>query len=145
MCFMLKTKDDHPPVDWQALAELIERGGLSARDHIILQKAYQNSQFAWFGYVDGKLMATAHAISDLTYSSYLSDVVVDPHYQGRGYGRQLMQTILDTLAPLGKVVIYSMPDKIEFYQNLQFHRLNSAMVYGPDNIIARLRQGNFID
>ncbi|MCU5774031.1 GNAT family N-acetyltransferase [Erwiniaceae bacterium BAC15a-03b] len=145
MGFILKTKDDNPPVNWQQLAEMIARAGLSARDPQILQRAYQHSQFVWFGYVDGKLMATAHAISDLTYTSYLSDVIIDPQYQGNGYGRQLMQAILEALSPFGKVVIYSMLDKIEFYQNLQFHRLNSAMVYAPDSIIKVLRNGKFID
>ncbi|MBP2167822.1 GNAT superfamily N-acetyltransferase [Erwinia toletana] len=145
MGFILKTKDDNPQVNWQQLAELIERAGLGTRDPQILQRAYQHSQFAWFGYIGDKLIATAHAISDLTYSSYLSDVVIDPLYQGHGYGRQLMQAILETLSPFGKVVIYAMLDKIEFYQHLQFHQLNSAMVYAPENVISRLRNGRFID
>ncbi|KOC92369.1 GNAT family N-acetyltransferase [Winslowiella iniecta] len=145
MSFVLLTQNDNPMVNWQELAELIEKAGLGARDITSLKRAYQHSQFSWFGFNEGKLMATAHAISDLTWSSYLSDVVIDPAFQGKGYGRQLMQSILDTLSPFGKVIIYAMLDKTEFYQHLNFHPLNTAMVYAPDNTIIRLRAGGFIN
>ena len=145
MSFIILTQHDSPRVNWQELAELIEKGGLSPRDVTRLKQAYQHSQYCWFGFIEGKLMATAHAISDLTYSSYLSDVVIDPAFQGKGYGRQLMQAIIDTLSPFGKIIIYSMLDKTEFYQHLNFHSLNTAMVHAPDDTLIRLHDGGFID
>ncbi|WLS80024.1 GNAT family N-acetyltransferase [Erwinia pyri] len=141
---VLSTNACEPAVDWQALADLIERAGLSQRDPEVLKRAYQHSQFVWFGYVRGKLMATAHAISDLTYASYLSDVIVDAAWQGQGYGGQLMEAIMKTLAPCGKVFIYSMPDKIGFYQKLGYASLTTGMIYAEGKALLRLQEKGFV-
>lgn len=131
-------------VDWLQLAALIERAGLSHRDPRTLQRAYQHSSFVWFGYVDGVLMATAHAISDMTWASYLSDVIIDVDYQGKGYGGQLMAAIMETLTPCGKVFIYSMPEKISFYQRLGFAELTTGMIYAQGEALLRLEEKGFI-
>ncbi|WP_424690989.1 GNAT family N-acetyltransferase [Erwinia sp.] len=141
---VLSTTDEKPKVNWQALADLIERAGLSRRDPQTLQRAYQHSQFVWFGYVDGKLMATAHAISDMTYASYLSDVIVDDSFQGKGYGGQLMAAIMESLAPCGKVFIYSMPDKISFYKKLGYAPLTTGMIYAEGTALLRLQEKGFV-
>lgn len=140
----LSTTSDSPRVNWQELADLIERAGLSRRDPEVLQRAYQHSQFVWFGYVDGRLMATAHAISDMTWASYLSDVIVDEAYQGKGYGGQLMAAIMASLAPCGKVFIYSMPEKISFYQKLGYASLTTGMIYAEGTALLRLQEKGFI-
>lgn len=141
---VLSTTFREPEVNWQALADLIERAGLSQRDPEVLKRAYHHSQFVWFGYVDGKLMATAHAISDRTYASYLSDVIVDAAWQGLGYGGQLMDSIMKTLAPCGKVFIYSMPDKISFYQKLGYASLTTGMIYAEGKALLRLQEKGFV-
>lgn len=141
---VLTTSYEKPDVDWQELAELIERAGLSRRDPHTLQRAYQHSQFVWFGYVDGKLMATAHAISDMTYASYLSDVIVDASFQGKGYGGQLMAAIMQALAPCGKIFIYSMPDKISFYKKLGYAPLTTGMIYAEGTALLRLQEKGFV-
>lgn len=141
---ILSTTTGVPAVNWQELAELIEGAGLSQRDPALLERAYRHSQFVWFGYVQGKLMATAHAVSDLTYVSYLSDVIVDEAYQGQGYGGQLMAAIMETLIPCGKVFIYSMPDKIGFYQKLGYASLTTGMIYAEGEALVRLQEKGFI-
>lgn len=60
------TNQNHETPDWQALATLIERAGLGARDLQEVERCYRNSTFCWYGFHEGKLVATAHAISDLT-------------------------------------------------------------------------------
>lgn len=73
-------------------------------------------------------MATAHAISDMTSVSYLAGIAIQPHFQGHSYGRQLMDHVMRYLAPLGKVFIYSVPDKLAFYKQYGFHDLTTGMV-----------------
>lgn len=116
MTITLFDKSAIEEVDWLALTALIAAGGLNQRDPLQVEQAWRNSTFCWFGYHNGELVATARAISDLTWASYVADIVVAPEMQGRGYGKQLMSDIVRTLLPFGKTFIYSVPEKTGFYQ-----------------------------
>ncbi|MFP7605336.1 GNAT family N-acetyltransferase [Serratia quinivorans] len=131
-------------VDWLQLAGLLETAGLGQRDPQVLQRVYQHSQFCYWGYLDGRLIATAHAISDMTSVAYLADVALHPDFQGRGLGRQLMDRVMQDLAPLGKVFIYSVPDKLEFYKKYHFHELTTGMVYADSAALERLQHNGYV-
>lgn len=135
---------NHCSISWQQLAELLEAAGLGKRDPQLMLQVYQNSQFCYFGSVNGELMATAHAISDMTSVSYLADVAIHPRFQGHGYDHQLMARVMQDLAPLGKVFIYSVPDKLTFYQKYGFHDLTTAMVYAAGTALERLQNGGYV-
>ncbi|MOA15368.1 Acetyltransferase (GNAT) family protein [compost metagenome] len=131
-------------VDWLQLAGLLETAGLGQRDPQVLQRVYQHSQFCYWGYLDGRMIATAHAISDMTSVAYLADVALHPDFQGRGLGRQLMDRVMQDLAPLGKVFIYSVPDKLEFYKKYHFRELTTGMVYADSAALARLQHNGYV-
>ncbi|EOI5718782.1 GNAT family N-acetyltransferase [Cronobacter dublinensis] len=141
---LIMTRDNIGNPDWQALATLIERAGLGARAPHEVERSYTHSTFCWYGFYGGKLIATAHAISDLTWSSYVADIVVDPDYQGRGFGNQLMDDILETLLPFGKVFIYAVLDKVSFYKKYQFRELTSGMVCASDEKLFKMYQQGYI-
>ncbi|MCC3705302.1 GNAT family N-acetyltransferase [Rouxiella badensis] len=144
MSFKIYSNDSIGSVDWQRLADILELSGLNKRDLQSLQRGFEHSQFRYLGYCDGKLIATARAISDLTSASYLSDVAIHPDYQGRGFGKLLMQRIMQDLAPFGKVIIYAVPDKIEFYKRFSFHPLLTAMTYAEGDALTRLSSNGYI-
>lgn len=142
--FTLARNDEITSVDWQQLSRLLELCGLNKRPPEILQRAFEQSQFRYLGYYDGELVATARAISDLTYASYLCDVAVHPNYQGRGWGKVLMEQVMHDLAPLGKVFIYSVPEKMDFYQRHSFHPLLTAMVHVDEQALPALISAGYI-
>lgn len=131
-------------IDWQQLCELLAAAGLGKRDPQVMLKVYQNSQFCYWGFIEGELMATAHAISDMTSVAYLADVAIHPRFQGHGYGRQLMDCVMRDLAPLGKVFIYSVPDKLAFYKRYGFHDLTTGMVYAEGVALERLQNSGYV-
>lgn len=142
--FTLISNDEITTVDWQKLATLLEAGGLNRRPLETLQRAFEQSQFRYLGYCGGELVATARAISDFTSVSYLCDVAVHPYYQGRGWGKALMERVMQDLAPLGKVFIYAVPDKMDFYQRLNFHPLLTAMVHVDEKALPVLISSGYI-
>lgn len=141
---VIQDKAAHDSIDWSALAELIADGGLGQRDTALLEQAFRHSTFCWFGFHNGQLVAVARAISDLTWCSYLADVVVAPSLQGQGYGRQLMQQICNALLPYGKIFIYSVADKTGFYQHYGFELLTTGMVCSSQQGMDKMREQGYI-
>ena len=137
---ILKGKEHVDSVDWLTVAETIAAAGLNQRDVALVERAFRHSTFCWFGYENGQLIAVARAISDLTWCSYLADVAVHPRCQGKGYGQQLMRAVSDELRPYGKIFIYSVVDKIDFYRRFGFEMLATGMVCASEETIARMRE-----
>lgn len=98
-------------VDWRRVRTIVAEAGLNERDVQQLEQAFLHSTFCWFGYEHGQLIAVARAISDCTWSSYLSDVAIVPDRQGQGYGQQLMLAIREQLLPFGKSLSMRWPIK----------------------------------
>lgn len=144
MAITLYDKSAIEHVDWQEVAALLAAGGLNPRDPALVEQAWRNSAFCWFGYHEGKLVATARAISDLTWASYAADIVVAPEMQGRGYGKQLMISIVNTLLPFGKIFIYSVPEKTGFYQQYGFRFLTTGMVCATSETLFKMEQSGYI-
>ncbi|UHQ21505.1 GNAT family N-acetyltransferase [Lysobacter sp. 5GHs7-4] len=59
-----------------------------------LRRALDHS-LSYRGYVDGELVAFARAVTDQATFAYLADVFVLPSQRGRGYGRAIVQALMD--------------------------------------------------
>lgn len=73
-------------IDWQRLCELLKAAGLGKRDPHTLRRVYQHSQFCYWGFIGDKLIATAHAISDLTSVAYPPTWRSIRAFRGRDWG-----------------------------------------------------------
>lgn len=118
-------------VDWNELAQLIERAGLGARTTGVLERAFRGSFVVCFLYQDSKLIGAGRAISDGATSSAIYDVVIAPDHQGRGHGKRILQEILGRL-PSRSVLLVSVPKEIGFYEKAGFKILKTAMLKHED-------------
>lgn len=93
----------------------------------IAQRGLDNSSFVICAYHGEILVGIARLISDGGYVNFISDVIVDPDFQGVGVGRELVKIILDylknSLEKGEKVAVYLMSakEKEPFYQKLGFN------------------------
>ena len=75
---------------------------------------------------DEKAVGVARLLWDRGYVAFLSDVIVDPAYQGRGIGRRLVETVIqrikDDMKPGYKVklTLNSAKGKEPFYEKFGF-------------------------
>jgi ribosomal protein S18 acetylase RimI-like enzyme len=82
---------------------------------------------AWDG---DRLIGFSRAISDGIYRATIWDVVIDPHYQGAGLGRKLVETVLmhPHVNRVEKVYLVTTHQQ-SFYERIGFERnTNTTMV-----------------
>lgn len=88
----------------QAVVELWRRCELTVPwnnpNQDIDRKLAHSPKHFWVGHVDGKLMASVMFGYD-GHRGSVNYLAVDPHYQGRGYGREFMNRIEEELKNWG--------------------------------------------
>ena len=77
-------------------------------------------------WIEKKIVGFGRALSDETFRSVLWDIVIDQNYQGKGYGKIIVNAILESKSVKNTNKIYLMTtNKKEFYNQLDFKEVNS--------------------
>ena len=79
---------------------------------------------AWEGDL---LVGIARSVSDYSYCTYLSDLVVRKSHQKQGIGTQLIK-FTQAAAPMATVILLSAPAAVEYYPHIGMERHNSAWI-----------------
>ena len=91
-----------------------------------IKLAMEHTLFRVSFYDGEKVIAMARMIGDMGLNYYVKDVVVRPEYQGKGYGKMLIQELMKFINDNGIkdteifVELCAAPDKISFYEQFGF-------------------------
>ena len=102
----------------------------------IAKKGLENSLYVVCVYNGEELIGMARVIGDGYTCFYIQDVLVNPEYQGRGIGKEIMKRILNYLKDVDKTAIIglmSSKGKESFYEKFGFIRRPNED-YGPGMI-----------
>lgn len=127
-------------VDWEALSALYQAAPLGNKSAAHLQKVFSNSMFRCFAYEAGQLLAAGRALADGGDCAYLCDIAVLLSHQGRGLGKQVVRQLLAATQGHRKVILYAVPGREDFYRQLGFMRMQTAMALF-DNPQLQLERG----
>lgn len=98
------------------------------RDKKIVKEALKNSLYCICVYDKKELIGFGRIIGDKTIFLYLQDIMVNPKYQGKGIGTQIIENILNKIEsykeinPDIKVYLCASKDKESFYERFGFIR-----------------------
>lgn len=93
-----------------------------------LRRAHLGSS-AWVGAraPDGRLVATARAVSDGAKHAWIYDVGVDPEWRGRGVGKALLRLLLDHPRVRGAAMVHLRTrDAHDFYRPFGFEEVDPS-------------------
>jgi len=77
-------------------------------------------------WINKKIVGFGRALSDGIFRSVLWDIVIDQNYQGKGYGKLIVNALLESKSVKNTQKIYLMTtNKKYFYSQLDFHEVNS--------------------
>ena len=127
-----------PPIN--AYYELFQTTGWSFRRPLtreVLAIALVKSWYCLFVWDGDKLVGTGRICTDGLLHAIIYDVIVNPDYQRRGIGKQIMERLVQKCidAQIGSIQLFSAKGKQAFYERLGFvARPDDApgMQYQPD-------------
>ncbi len=122
----LKIVTDCSGVDWQTIADSLQKVGMAYHQPEVHKRAFEASHTTVFVYEESQLLGFGRAISDGEYQAAIYDVAVLPAAQGKGVGKVIIQTIIDRL-PNCNIILYATPGKEGFYKKLGFGAMKTGM------------------
>ena len=122
----LNIKHDCTNINWQTISETLKSVGMAYHEPDLHQKAFEASHTTVFLYDSEKLIGFGRAISDGAYQAAVYDCAVTEEYQGKGFGRIILENILSTLADFN-VILYATPGKEGFYEKQGFRKMKTGM------------------
>lgn len=107
---------------------LLGRSGIAHPDKTIdrISRAIDGSAVIATAWHDGCLVGYSNAISDLAWIGYISQLAVDPKYQGQGIGKMLVEKIKQTLGDEVTLVVHSADTAKDFYRVIGFEEYNNV-------------------
>ena len=79
---------------------------------------------------NGTLVGLARSLTDFCWCCYLSDLAVDPAFQGKGIGKRLIEeTRREAGGEITTTLLLSAPTAVTFYQGIQMPQLDNCYAY----------------
>ncbi|WP_026702898.1 GNAT family N-acetyltransferase [Salibacterium aidingense] len=85
-----------------------------------LLKAMRGSHFVVTAWDGDKLIGLINALSDGVLTAYFHYMLINPGYQGKGIGKEMMALMLDKYQGYETKVLVAYPNVVEFYGKLGF-------------------------
>jgi len=101
------------------LVELFKAAGLGGRTGEKILHAFKNSQLICLAYAGERLVGTSRAITDWEYHALIYDVAVHPEFQGQGFGKAMLGSLLSRLK-VWRVMLVAGADVQPFYERSGF-------------------------
>lgn len=109
------------------LATLFENSGICRpKDINRISKMITNANLIISAREGRKLIGVLRALTDFSYSCYVSDLAVDRQYQSKGIGKELLRIARQTLGSEVMILLLSSPEADSFYPHNSFEKAQNA-------------------
>ena len=117
----LKYQEDCNIIPWDRVAAILQSVGMSYTTPEIHKISFEASFAVIFVFDNNSLRGMGRILSDGVRQSAMYDIAIDPRYQGRRIGQQIVRRLLDK-TPGCNCILYASPGKEGFYKNWALRR-----------------------
>ena len=129
----MKIRQTLDGVPWDTVSNLFQLVGWGYRQLDEVRVAFEQSTFVRFAFDDDRLVAFGRTVDDGRYYGLIVDLIVDPAYQGRGIGKQLLAELRSCLEGFNFCTLTAAPGKDEFYLKQGWRRQSSSFIWPADD------------
>lgn len=115
-------------ISWEKVPLLLKEVGMSYTDIETHRISFESSEEVVFVFDGEQLIAFGRAISDRVRQAAIYDVAVNPNYQGKRIGKEIVEQLMNRL-PNCSFILYASPGKEDFYRKLKFKKMKTGMIY----------------
>lgn len=115
----------------QDVFDLFKKSGIDQPNKTIdhISRSMKGSAVIVTAWHNKRLIGYSNAISDLSWVGHISQLAVDPEYQGQGIGRSLIEKIKQTLGDEITLMVHSSEIAKDFYRSVGFKEYNDMFVF----------------
>ncbi|MBK5722842.1 GNAT family N-acetyltransferase [Dysgonomonas sp. Marseille-P4677] len=113
-------------IPWERIPQLLKAVGMSFTDVEKHKISFETSYSTIFVFDDDKLIGIGRLLSDGVRQSAIYDIAVDPNYQGRKIGQEIVKRLMST-TPDCNFILYASPGKEGFYKKMNFKKMKTGM------------------
>jgi len=138
----LRFQDNCKNIPWEKVPALLEKVGMGFTDPETHKVSFEVSFSVLFVFDNDELIGFGRIISDGVRQSALYDIAVEPLYQGKRIGYEIVKRLMDT-TPNCNFILYASPGKEGFYKKLNFKKMKTGMILFSDP--ERMTDTDFIE
>lgn len=125
---ILKEKPSLTKEDYQRISEIFELVEWEKRAPSEIKDAFDKSTCTTIVWEDNTLVGFGRTFDDGKYYATICDVAIDPKYQGKGIGTQIMNSLRAQLEGFLFITLTAAPGKGAFYEKIGWKKQTSAYI-----------------
>lgn len=129
---ILELNPDLDHLNWDRIVSLFSLVEWETRKPEEVKKAFETSSFVCIVKEANEIIGFGRTTDDGKYYAMLVDIVVDPKYQKKGIGKQIVNCLREQLKGFRFITLSAAPGKEGFYQKLGWRKQKSAYIYPID-------------
>ncbi len=91
-----------------------------------IERMFANASLTISAWAGGRLVGLARSITDWSYCCYLSDLAVEPEFQRRGIGRELIRHTQAAIGDEVSLMLLAAPEAMSYYPPLGFEVIDNG-------------------
>lgn len=138
----LRFQDNCDNIPWNEIPVLLEKVGMSSTSVEKHRISFETSYSVIFVFDCDRLIAFGRMISDGVRQSAIYDIAVNPDYQGKKIGKEIVNRLIAS-TPDCNFILYASPGKENFYRKLNFKKMKTGMALFSNP--QRMLDGGFVE
>lgn len=119
-------------INWKQVIAIFDNVNWGNRIEKDLKGAFKKSSFTCFIYEGDEIVGFGRTFDDGQYYGTICDLVIHSDWQGKGYGKLILNNLKDRMSGFVFTTLTAAPGKAPFYDKMGWKKQTSAFIWPTD-------------